>query len=163
MELDIDVEQKLSRDCNKKITEELSNSDTPVTCGGSGCFFCCSLNVDCFPEEVQKLAEIVISGEVDIDMGKLESRVKGSTAIKDNWCPFLRGGKCSVYDNRPVMCSRMMVVTDPKHCRISDRRKATQVEPSKLDKRWQVLVATYGKVRLHVALYNLLLKAGYKE
>lgn len=159
LDLDIDLEQKLSRDFSAKVVEGFKKSANPVTCGN--CSFCCSLDVACFPDEVKKLAEMVIAEEVDIDIDKLENRVKGSKEAKDKWCPFLKKGKCSVYENRPVMCSRMLVVSDRNNCKDTNKKPTAQIEPKMLDKRWHILASTHGKVVLHVALYNLLKKEGF--
>jgi len=157
--LDIDQEQKLSRDFSNKVIDSFKDTSNPVTCGN--CYSCCALDVKCFPEEAKKLAEMVINEEVEIDIKKLENRVKGSKESKDKWCSFLKKGKCSVYDNRPITCSRMLVVSDPENCKDTNNKAVAQVEPKMLDKRWHVLASTHGKVVLHVALYNLLKKEGF--
>jgi len=159
--LDIRLEQGLSRACSDKIVEQFSKSKNPITCKGSGCYHCCSLDVDCLPEEVQKLAELVIHGEVEINTAALKRRVEGYRDEESKWCPFLIDQKCSVYEDRPIMCSRMLVISDPEHCKEESRENATQIEPKMLDRRWHILAATYGKVRMHVALYNLLKKEGF--
>lgn len=159
LDLDIALEQKLSRDFSAKLISGFSKTKNPITCGN--CSFCCSLDVACFPEEVKKLAELVMTGYVEIDLKKLENRVKGSKDAKNKWCPFLKKGKCSAYKNRPVMCSRMLVVSDPENCKDTNSKVTAQIEPKILDKRWHILSATHGKVVLHVALYNLLKKEGF--
>ena len=160
MDLNIEEEQKLSRMATDKAIELLKDTDTPITCKGSGCFGCCSLTVTVFPEEVKKLADLVLSGKVSIDFARLKRKVMGSERIADQWCPFLKGGACSVYEDRPIMCSRMIVTSDPENCK-NDGKK-DQVMPNELDKRWSFLAMTYGQVKLHIALYNLLLRNGMK-
>lgn len=157
--LDIEAEQKLSRDFSDKVIESFRKTVNPITCGN--CYSCCSLDVKCFPDEAKKLAEMIISEEIEIDTRKLENRVKGSKEASDKWCPFLKKGKCSAYKNRPVTCSRMLVISDPENCKDTNNKPVAQVEPKILDKRWHILSATHGKVVLHIALYNLLKKEGF--
>ena len=159
MKLDITEEQGISREESRKAIEHFKKTKTPVTCGGSGCYACCSLPVGCYPQEVEKIADLVVSGQVEIDLEMLERQVQGSKDNKDKYCPFLKDGGCSIYDNRPVQCSRMLVVSDPKNC-ITGSKKPDQVKPEKADKRWDVLTKIYGRVNLRLALFGHLKREG---
>lgn len=159
--LDIEEEQRLSRESTDKAIVLYEDTDTPITCKGGGCFGCCSLSVSCFPEEVQRLTELVLSGEVEIDTDRLKRKVMGSDKIADNWCPFLKNGDCSVHEHRPIMCSRMIVTSEPKHCHPISKIDKKQVMPKDFDNRYSFLALTFGQVKLHIALYNLLMRNGF--
>ena len=163
IQLDIDEEQRRSRELTDKAIELHEDTDKPITCRGGGCFGCCSLDVSCFPEEVERLADLVMSGEVDIDIERLRRRIQGSKKIADNWCPFLKDGDCSVHDSRPVMCSNMIVTSEPKHCHPISKIDKKQVIHKDSSNRYSFLALTYGQVKLHIALFNILLRNGYTK
>ena len=157
--VDIAQEQKLSRDTSERISKLYAEKGQPVSCV-SGCFHCCKLDVACLPQEVEVLADKVISGEVGINLDRLERKVRGSKDSEDSWCPFLEGGKCSVYNNRPMMCSRMLVVSPKENCEEDSDKTKTQVFHNKMDKRYGILFSTFGRVILHHALFNMLVRGG---
>ena len=155
--LDIEHEQKLSRECSENVIKKYKNSDTPITCK-KGCNDCCKLNLSCYPNEASTLAEKVLSGEVEIDKERLKRWKSGSRTEEDMTCVFLDSkGECSVYDDRPIMCSRMLVSSDPCNCAFGCDKPKMQAIPEKLDQRQKLLARVHGWVNMREALFNHLL------
>ena len=157
LSLNIKQEQNLSRACSANVVEKYKDTDTPITCK-RGCSDCCTLNVSCYPDEARILAEKVLSGEVEIDKERLKRWKLGSKEEADMVCPFQSdSGDCRVYEDRPVMCSRMLVTSPACNCKYGCDKPKMQAIPEKLDQRQKLLARVHGWVNMREALFNHLL------
>jgi Fe-S-cluster containining protein len=104
--------------------------ETMVDLGGAtpscraSCGACCHLEIDITPEEGALLAEKVTAGH-GIDRARLAlqaSRARKDPAWAavlsgDNRCVFLGpDSACTVYQDRPSSCRKLLVVSHPKEC-----------------------------------------------
>jgi Fe-S-cluster containining protein len=98
-------------------------SDLPVSCR-KGCSGCCHYEVEVTQDEGILLAQLVIGG-FPLDLERLEVQAQrerkspewGKFVSKDNRCVFLGSdGACQVYDYRPAICRKHLVVSPPEAC-----------------------------------------------
>lgn len=108
--------------------QALSGASLRVACR-AGCWYCCYYKVDAHAEEVFQIVDYVrakfsperakrFRDEVAANaktMGKLSHQDKLAVNLK---CPFLDGGKCSIYEVRPARC-RTFHATDVAGCKKS--------------------------------------------
>jgi Fe-S-cluster containining protein len=96
----------------------------PVTCA-AGCSFCCRMQVDCGPEDAQRLAAAIRASERrQLFIAALERQVVRGRGLDHAryWnaqipCALLRDGRCEVYEARPVLCRLHAAVSRPRLCR----------------------------------------------
>jgi hypothetical protein len=90
-----------------------------------GCAHCCHTTVLVSPDEVQLLGEKIESGEVKIDMERLEKQAQFVGGELDWWksakeltrCVFLGADNtCQVYADRPISCRKYYVGSPPIDC-----------------------------------------------
>ena len=98
-----------------------------TTCAkqGTGCSFCCYINVDITKEEATLLVHEAKEKGVSIDSERLkvQSDIEDyhDLQYKDKKCVFLDYiGKCSVYDKRPMMCRKHYVINPVEQCNVED-------------------------------------------
>ena len=90
---------------------------------GKGCSHCCHESVAIWPHEAALLIEAVHKAGRELDRARLERQ---SVFTVENWrqqgqadraCVFLGAdGSCTVYEFRPDVCRKLLVVTDPALC-----------------------------------------------
>lgn len=133
------IKSSSPRDKFKKIQELIDlrmsaarqPNSPPISCRIS-CAQCCSLPVDACSEEV----DVILSMNVALDSVQTSRLRLQRQAGADNWqslsatdkkCIFLNSyDNCSIYADRPLMCRKMRVTSDPQYCGSSDpqmRRK----------------------------------------
>lgn len=90
-----------------------------------GCSACCYQRVDATPVEIALLTDVIRRGGLKIDMERLNKQSGlslnefRSLPHQDKACVFLdANGLCSVYEERPAVCRKWMVVSPPKWCDI---------------------------------------------
>ena len=98
----------------KKSTAKLSKLAMPFSACKSGCSYCCHISVMICESEAKALAKA--SGR---KMQKITERP--SLAIREKWhkvpCTFLKKGRCSVYEERPLACRMTFNMADtPEQC-----------------------------------------------
>lgn len=103
---------------------------------GKGCSHCCHEPVEIWPHEAALLVNAMRNAGRELDRARLErqSRYTVETwrqqAPADRACGFLgEGGSCTVYESRPNVCRKLLVVTDPVLC------DASQSQPDSVG-RW---------------------------
>jgi len=103
---------------------------------GKGCSHCCHEPVEIWPHEAALLVEAMRKAGREFDLERLErqSRYTVETwrqqAAADKACGFLgEDGACTVYEYRPNVCRKLLVVTDPVLC------DASQSQPDSVG-RW---------------------------
>ncbi len=99
----------------------------PITCA-KGCSGCCHLEVEITQDEGELLAQTVLDGHrIDRDrLRKQASRVRNSAewnslVAPENRCVFLAADDaCSVYESRPSICRKHLVISPPSECTASN-------------------------------------------
>lgn len=98
----------------KKAAQKISELISPLVACKSGCSYCCHISVTISSVEADAMAKASgrkakkLSANVDDSMPQKWFRVP---------CPFLKKGKCSVYDERPISCRLMFNIADtPEQC-----------------------------------------------
>lgn len=112
-----------ARATHELIKQKLENNQIEPTCS-KGCGFCCHLEVEITQDEAILLAKIVHDGH-EIDRKKLS--IQASRERKSpEWTPYLqesnrcvflgKENSCQVYADRPSICRKHVVASDPKEC-----------------------------------------------
>lgn len=91
----------------------------------TGCSGCCHQQIEINGDEAKLLASLVDNG-LKVDMEKLERQAKTAYGHLEWWrqpqadkaCIFLDQGtgQCRVYANRPLVCRKYYVFTEPARC-----------------------------------------------
>lgn len=93
------------------------------TCA-AGCVACCHLEIEVTPEEGALLAARVAAGH-PVDRARLAAQAArerkspawASPQAEENRCVFLGpSGRCTVYEDRPAACRKLLVASDPAQC-----------------------------------------------
>ncbi|MBC7371786.1 MAG: YkgJ family cysteine cluster protein [Bdellovibrionaceae bacterium] len=104
--------------------EIAQETEIPASCF-KGCSHCCHLEVEVTNYETEILQGILMAGH-PIDRVRLT--LQGHRKLQDsawrnlkkkaeNRCVFLGADEaCSIYEDRPVMCRRHSVTSNPQHC-----------------------------------------------
>ena len=110
-------------------------SSAGIRCS-KGCSHCCHEPVEIWPHEAALLVEVMRKAGREFDLARLErqSRYTVETwrqqVVADKACGFLgEDGACTVYEFRPNVCRKLLVVTDPVLC------DASQSQPDSVG-RW---------------------------
>lgn len=86
-----------------------------------GCAICCRLEVQVFPQEAFRIAR-TLRGQPGLEslVTALAEHVQRHRGITDTrqrgFCPLLVDGSCSIYEQRPLAC-RKMVSLDVERCK----------------------------------------------
>jgi Fe-S-cluster containining protein len=95
-----------------------------------GCHHCCSWKVEITEDEAEVLANIIKSGEIKVDLEKLEKQSQNDNTGRfwqfpsdDTQCVFLdkSKGACGIYESRPIACRKCIVESSPKYCETMDK------------------------------------------
>jgi Fe-S-cluster containining protein len=86
------------------ITDAVVKALQPHVACGPGCSYCCHMNTVIYEHEARRLAEV--SGRKMTAVPYRPPNVVSSEGMRYNStpCPFLVADKCSVYDDRPLVC-----------------------------------------------------------
>jgi Fe-S-cluster containining protein len=119
----------------QKSIDEIVNENPEIkntTCAkqGTGCSFCCYINVDITKEEAKLLVDSAKENGVvlDTERMKLQSEIEDyhDLEYKNKKCVFLDyAGKCSVYEYRPMMCRKHYVVNPVEQCNTEEEVQET--------------------------------------
>lgn len=97
----------------KKAADKINSVVMPYSACKSGCSYCCHISAVITQTEADQLA--AASGRKAL---KLTGRADMEETQK-KWyktpCPFLKAGKCSVYEDRPLVCRTLLVLSDSAH------------------------------------------------
>jgi Fe-S-cluster containining protein len=92
--------------------QQAINKGLPIACQ-AGCNHCCCARVEAMPAEIFVIAEELArrpANELDHLVQRLKSHIAASrdavTWNRQNECPFLANGLCSIYDVRPSACRK---------------------------------------------------------
>ena len=103
---------------------------------GKGCSHCCHEPVEIWPHEAALLVNAMRNAGRELDRARLERQSHYTVetwrqqAAADKACGFLgENGACTVYEFRPNVCRKLLVVTDPVLC------DASQSQPDSVG-RW---------------------------
>ena len=94
---------------------------------GKGCSHCCHEPVEIWAHEAALLVAIARAAGMTLDRTRLERQSRYSAEnwrqqpAQDRACGFLGAdGACTVYEFRPNVCRKLLVVTDPALCDTSN-------------------------------------------
>lgn len=73
-----------------------------ITCG-SGCFFCCRTRLSVFVIEAEAIRRHVRAMD-EATRARLRERLENDWGPLSEYCAFLDGGSCAIYDERPTLC-----------------------------------------------------------
>lgn len=109
---DITTRAKMNR--LKKTADKINAAAIPRSACRSGCSHCCNISVVISQVEADAISAVT---------GIKPKKIRGIPAleIRNKWfgtpCPFLKKGRCSVYDVRPMACRLMFNMADsPYFC-----------------------------------------------
>lgn len=112
LERDIPARAKLNQ--LKKASDQLARVVIPHSACRSGCSYCCNISAVICESEARAIAKA---------SGRQMKTLQGvpSPSVREKWhrvpCPFLKKGRCSVYDERPMVCRLMFNMADtPEQC-----------------------------------------------
>jgi Fe-S-cluster containining protein len=98
----------------QKASNRLGNLVTPHSACKSGCSHCCNISAIICETEAKAISKAT---------GRAMAMPEGvpSPMLVTRWhkvpCPFLKKGRCSVYDDRPMVCRLMFNMADtPEQC-----------------------------------------------
>lgn len=97
----------------KRAADKINAAVMPYSACKSGCSYCCNISAVITQTEADQLAAatgrkaLKLTGKVDMD----EAQKKWYKVP----CPFLKGGKCSAYNDRPLVCRMLLVISDSAH------------------------------------------------
>lgn len=117
--------KKLQKDVDLMVTEKI----TSVSSCRKGCSYCCYINVDVSALEAEILKPFVRTK----DIAQLEKQknldFQGFLKLpyEDKRCIFLENNQCRVYNDRPLICRKYHVVSDPEICNTKNEVLTTQV------------------------------------
>lgn len=86
-----------------------------------GCAFCCHINVDATPGEVDMIIEYTRANNIPIDYNRLWRQrglsMKQRPQSQYSACVFLaEDNTCKIYEVKPIGCRKYFVFNDPKEC-----------------------------------------------
>jgi Fe-S-cluster containining protein len=88
-----------------------------------GCAACCSLFVNITHEEAELLLLVIARDEIPVSWRRMQRQAQWSLAdwgaqpLAERRCAFLsEGNECRVYEHRPTVCRKYMVISPPKRC-----------------------------------------------
>jgi Fe-S-cluster containining protein len=94
---------------------------------GKGCSHCCHEPVEIWAHEAALLVAIARAAGMTLDRTRLERQSRYNAenwrqqSVQDRACGFLGAdGACTVYEFRPNVCRKLLVVTDPALCDTSN-------------------------------------------
>jgi len=99
-----------------KLVDEASEEILPFTACRKGCSHCCNIAVLMSDVEARRIGEVI--GRKPVKTGAFPADV---VAIQDKYfgvpCTFLKGGRCSIYEVRPLACRlHFNMADDPFFC-----------------------------------------------
>jgi Fe-S-cluster containining protein len=101
---------------HNRIDSELKDSVKTTTCK-KGCHFCCFHTINLSRDEGKLLNQT----SKFVDKEKLKLQTQGSCkTIAETACILLKDGKCTNYENRPIICRLTYVSTVPDNCRLEN-------------------------------------------
>lgn len=132
----------------------------------AGCFWCCHFTVDVRAVEVIRILDVVAQRFTSEEQQRVREEIRANAAMlrslddvermqRNIKCPFLKDGRCTIYEARPQTC-RNYHATDAAGCRQSFE------QPDNLDIDPEFAPLTYQIGGAHVdAFSKALLDAGY--
>jgi Fe-S-cluster containining protein len=147
-------------------TRIASAPDVGTLACGAGCSWCCHFTVDVRPVEVFRILDFVERSFAPQEKARLYAQVRANSAMlgkldqeermtRNLECPFLSGGRCSIYAARPQSC-RNYHATNAAGCQQSYE------DPGNLDIDPDFAPYVYQAGGAHVeAFSNAVSEAGY--
>jgi hypothetical protein len=124
----IELAENAGEFASKMVLEVLDDCGTQVACR-EGCSYCCHILTEAFVPEVLAIARYIIERFTPAERDRLERDIDAFIAATDGLtaerrmdlsvpCPLLAGGRCSVYEVRPMAC-RVWHSKDVEGCRLA--------------------------------------------
>ena len=112
-----------------RVTDALS----PYVACGIGCSDCCRMNTMIYEHEAIRLAEVTGRKMVRLAYRPIKEVFAQGAKFNGQPCPFLREDKCSVYEDRPLVCrTHHSLLDNPTSCNM-DIPPAKQTRPPMYD------------------------------
>lgn len=85
-----------------------------------GCSFCCYMPTMIYEHEAERLAYASGRNVAQLSVKPVSRALEDAKRYSGTACPFLKEGKCSVYDARPLICRLHHSLNEnPEDCRIT--------------------------------------------
>lgn len=103
-----------------RLANEVNRALQPQTACQNGCSYCCSMVTYIYRYEALQLAEVSGRHCVDLPFRPHQTVIATGEALVGKVCPFLVARRCSVYENRPMICRlHHSLNEDPEDCDLS--------------------------------------------
>jgi Fe-S-cluster containining protein len=107
----------------EKIDQVYQDTESSISCA-AGCAACCHARVDISKHEKRLLLAHLKQHKITIDKERLAIQAQAlregrwdQLPFADRKCVFLDAeSRCSIYENRPLLCRRYFVTSEPRHC-----------------------------------------------
>lgn len=112
------IEYYVNKDLEKPFEGTVSKN--LISCR-KGCAFCCNQEVACSTDEAKLLIEYCQEEGIDIDLEYIKKQKdftqKDWLTAENSACVFLNeNNECKVYEARPAVCRKYLVMTPPEQC-----------------------------------------------
>ena len=131
-----------------KLADEFNQAVKPQAACREGCCYCCSMPTLIYRYEAKLLEKV--SGRSMVELPYRPEQVVLAAAIRKygEQCPFVVLGRCSVYDNRPMICRlHHSLNKDPRDCDTSTpipmKREVGMFDPDFIETRYHRLVRSH--------------------
>ena len=112
-----------------RVTDALS----PYVACRVGCSDCCHMNTMIYEHEAIRLAEVTRRKMVRLAYRPINEVFAHGAKFNGKPCPFLREDRCSVYEDRPLVCrTHHSLLDNPTSCNM-DIPSAKQIRPPMYD------------------------------
>jgi len=112
-----------------RVTDALS----PYVACGTGCSDCCRMNTMIYEHEAIRLAEVTGRKMARLAYRPINEVFAQGAKFNGKPCPFLRESRCSVYEDRPLVCrTHHSLLDNPTSCSM-DIPPAQQIRPPMYD------------------------------
>jgi Fe-S-cluster containining protein len=113
------------------------HANTKTSCA-KGCGYCCHLEVETTLGDAERLAQYIIENNISFDEAALKEQASRERMDKiwkrgfvpENRCVFLdENNSCRVYEARPSICRKHMVVSPVEDCYMPGANPITRIIP----------------------------------
>jgi len=123
-----------------------------------GCAHCCSYEVSITDDEADDLCRLIVDKVVEIDIDRLKNHMNvGQDELSGDprRCIFLNeNNECNVYENRPLMCRRFLVSSNPENCKVGSKKTTSFLRSNEIEKMLGKMSKGYMPRKLYLRLKN---------
>lgn len=102
------------------LADKVNQAVQPHAACHKGCSHCCSMVTLIYRYEAVRLAQVSGRMMVDLPFRPHDAVLLAGAKVNGKLCPFVVGGCCSVYEQRPMICRlHHSLNDDPKDCIVS--------------------------------------------